>query len=149
MSNIHYEIDAAKKNLYIKRINNEMNDIDKNSERYKELSNIVTILTTPKVDSLNETITLININCVQKKWNYLHNFHKIIKIKEYIKNKYQNYDESFQKRIEEILVTAVEEGNLNSVKLVTYDKDKSIIVDIPCLIINGDKIHLKLPKKCI
>lgn len=149
MSAIFNEIDGARKILYLKRINEELADLDKTSERYKMLTEIVTSYSTPKTSILNETLEKININAFQKNWNQLHNFHKLVKIKEYIKEKYNTIDQTIQKKIENLLAAAVEDGTLNSVKLVTYDKLKCIITDIPCLVINGTNVSLKLPKKHI
>lgn len=147
MSTIYNELDEATKSLYIKRIDNELDDLDENDERYIKLCQIKEKLITPKVSTFNATLNQININAFQKSWNHLHNFHKLVKIKEYIEEEYHDYDTGLQKKIEKCLVDAVESGELNSNRLVTYDKDRSIIVDIPCLTVKNNEVFLKLPKK--
>jgi hypothetical protein len=145
MSSIHNEIDHAKKILLITRINNEMNNLDKTDKKYKLFTNILASLTNVKISSLNETIEKINVNMYQKSWNKLHNFHKIIKIKEFIRKNFNDKNIEFQQNLECKLCDAVKAGQLNSAKLVTYDKSKSEIIKIPCLIINdANDILLKI-----
>jgi|LakMenEpi03Aug12_release.lakeMendotaPanAssembly.Ray.scaffolds.fasta_scaffold461665_2 hypothetical protein len=73
----------------------------------------------------------------RKQWNKLLAFHKIVKIKEYIKENIK--DESMQNEIIEKLTNYANEGRVNTRKYVTYDPNSEKILSMPCLIVDVDK----------
>lgn len=73
----------------------------------------------------------------RKQWNKLLAFHKIVKIKEYIKENIQ--DEQMQNEIIEQLIKYANEGRINTKKYIVYDPNAEKILLMPCLIIDIDK----------
>ena len=73
----------------------------------------------------------------RKQWNKLLAFHKIVKIKEYIKENIQ--DEQMQNEIIEKLIKYANEGRINTKKYIVYDPNAEKILLMPCLIIDIDK----------
>jgi hypothetical protein len=73
----------------------------------------------------------------KKQWNKLPSIHKIIKIKEYIK---ETYGESeLQDEIIIALNKYAEEGKINTKKNVIYDPNAEKILSIPILMVDKNK----------
>jgi len=76
----------------------------------------------------------------KKPWNRLQNHHRIVKIKEYIeKNHKDNENELIA-----LLIPAINNNNLNSMKHVNYDAPSETIIDIPALILDDKTNTYKL-----
>ena len=73
----------------------------------------------------------------RKQWNKLLPFHKIVKIKEYVKENVK--DEELQEEIITKMKTYANEGRINTKKYVVYDPNTEKILSFPCLIIDNDK----------
>lgn len=151
------EIDKIKKDLLRARFENEINflineDEDKNEERIKQLKEVITIVTKDKlikvssVKTMQDTFKDIEKYVYMQPWNKLQNFHKITKIKEFVKKTYN--DENVAKKIEKLLVDAVEEKLLNTAKTVIYNQKEGQIESIPVLKQDDDdEFYLKLVAK--
>lgn len=141
MSTIYSEFDAIRKTLLIKRINNELNDTT-DDERKEQLNSILNSFSkAPETTTLGETLKGINQNIYKTDWHYLPKFHKISKIKEYVRQKFT--DKNIINNVEELLTSAIKLNELNSVKFIVYDKHECRITDIPDLIIDKNEIYLK------
>ena len=81
----------------------------------------------------------------KKQWNKLAAFHKIVKIKEYIKETV--LDETMQDEIILKLSKYTEENSINSKKYIVYDPNTEKILSMPCLVIDIDKKTYQL--KCV
>jgi len=73
----------------------------------------------------------------KKQWNKLLAFHKIVKLKEYIKENVE--DETMQTELIEKLTKFAEEGRINTKKYIIYDPNAEKILSMPCLTIDLDK----------
>lgn len=72
----------------------------------------------------------------KKPWNKLKEIHKIVKIKEFIKD--QHGEGVWQTKIIDSLSAYVNDGKLNKCTLVTYDIELAKITSINCLVVNTD-----------
>ncbi len=142
MTTIFIELDNLRES-FIKQhlINERNNNTNINDERklnldglISELSNTEIIIKKNKEKNNKEKEDInksIDIYLYQKKWNKLIDFHKIVKIKEYLKDKYSTDPNLEQLTL--LLLNAIDEKKINSVKFVDYDDKKSCIINIPCL----------------
>lgn len=73
----------------------------------------------------------------RKQWNKLLAFHKIVKLKEYIKENVK--DETMQTELIENLTKYAEEGRINTKKYIIYDPNAEKILSMPCLTIDFEK----------
>lgn len=81
----------------------------------------------------------------KKPWNRLSSFHKIVKIKEFIKD---NYGEGeLQTKIINEIVKAIQENKMNTKKQVVYDFSKEKIESVPVLKVNLENNEYKLSLK--
>lgn len=134
MSTINVELERVKKILFIQRIKDEIDDIDemKNdgeidediTNRYDIISKIYYNLTQTQ-KNLSTLLEDAYNNVYMKKWNRLPNYHKIQKIKEYLNEKYKNDDKKTD--IEKKLIDLVQDGKLNTCKIVDYDSENKKI----------------------
>jgi hypothetical protein len=121
--NPELDIDNIKKHLFIERINFELKDLNKKSDRYKYLIDILNQLNSQTNDTLDETLDKVNSDEYKKKWFRLSKFHKLIKLKEYI------IEKNLQS-IEKELIKAIEDKQLYTAKEVTYDNVNLKIVKL-------------------
>jgi len=76
----------------------------------------------------------------KKQWNKLIPFHKIVKLKEYIKENAESIgNEQIQNEILEQLIKYANEGRINTKKYIIYDPNAEKILAMPCLIIDLEK----------
>ena len=115
--NIHYIIHK----LYTERIQNELETLDKNSDRYNYLNNLLS--TNTNNTGLMETLKSVSIKQCKKPWRRLPENYKITKIEEYCKEKNIN-DENKNK-----LLTALKNKKLKIVN-VDYDVENTKIINI-------------------
>lgn len=81
----------------------------------------------------------------RKQWNKLSSYHKIIKIKEYIKSKLSCEDSNpFYIEIINKLIQYTEDGKLSSKKNIVYDPNTATILDLPIIQIDIEKKTYKL-----
>ena len=73
----------------------------------------------------------------KKQWNKLLSFHKIVKLKEYLKQITPN--ETMYNELVEKCSKFAEEGRINTKKSVVYDPSAEKILSMPCLTIDIDK----------
>lgn len=137
--NFNNKVDLIKNNLKKKRFENELNYLTNETK-----NNQTTEETTNRIGSLTKIIELIekeNMNAnpnkgkdkyfeeidkyiYKKPWNRLNNYHKIVKIKEFIKTE---YPEIIQDKLLKEISQYAEDGKLNTKKHVEYDpKTESI-----------------------
>jgi len=81
----------------------------------------------------------------KKQWNKLAAFHKIVKIKEYIKETIM--DDQMQDELILKLSKYANENSINSKKYIIYDPNTEKILSMPCLVIDIDKKTYQL--KCV
>lgn len=79
-------------------------------------------------NSLDTAVTNASATICTKKWNRLPDYYKILKIKEYMEEKYNS--EPKRKEIEAMLIKRINDGELNTCKIVTYDTDECKIKKI-------------------
>ncbi len=89
------------------------------------------------VDKKEEMFKEMEKHVYKKQWNRLTPFHKIVKIKEYIKEQYGEGD--MQGKMIGDLIKLVNDNNFNTKKLVTYDPNMEKILAMSCLVVNIDK----------
>ena len=77
----------------------------------------------------------------KKQWNKLLPFHKIVKIKEYLKETIQN--ETMHNELVVKLSKLAEEGKINTKKFVIYDPSAEKILSMPCLVIEENTYQIK------
>jgi len=78
-------------------------------------------------------------NCIYKKpWARLPEFHKIVKVKEYVLS-LKIQDKKQKQQLYDNLVKGIKEKKLTKKNNVVYDSDKGIITQINCVKFNEDK----------
>ena len=98
-----------------------------------------------KPDSDNSSMFDEAIKMVyMKPWNRLPNFHKKVKLTEYVNELYAEHKD--HKKILNLLVNALEDNNLGTIKHVVYDNKNSKIINIPVLCEINGKFQLKIKK---
>ncbi len=104
-------------------------------ERIKNLEDIIAMVDKGEENSnklkknkLEVDFDEINNYVYRKTWNRLPNFHKVVKIKEYIKELVN--DEKTQNEIVKLLSKYVEEKKINTKKFVDYDSKDCKIVEL-------------------
>lgn len=127
MNSINIEIERIKKKFFIRRLLNEMNDIDETTQRYDYIKKIHDELT-ETTNNLGTILEEASNNVYTKKWNRMPNYHKIQKIREYMDDKYKNNPK--RDTIEGKLIELVNDGKLNSCKFVNYDNEEFKILKI-------------------
>lgn len=157
---INYQIETVKNDLFKKRMKHELEflkekkienlnqftnissiDIDK---RIIELENILEIsegVIIPKDETVQQKrenlFKEIDKYTFKKQWTKLTAFHKIVKIKEFIKVTYGEGD--FQSNLIDELTKNTTEGKINSKKCVVYDPNQEQILSIPILTVDLNK----------
>jgi len=157
-SGITNELDDLAKSFKLYRFKNELdfyksqND-KKYSDKIDSLTKIIAGLDgiqDVKEDSKNKIQNVFNEidKMVYKKpWKKLPNFHKNIKIKEYVSDNFKD-KKNDSDIIEKILLDAVENKELNKDEYVAYDQNLCKITSIPILKQNDDgKYILEYPTK--
>jgi hypothetical protein len=91
---------------------------------------------TLKRGNMNETFKEIDKYMMMKPWNRMTNFHREIKIKEFILD--QKYEKDTHDKVSKILYDAINENKLKSNKYVVYDTKIQKILSIPILKENLD-----------
>jgi hypothetical protein len=146
--------DKRKNELLIKRFENEITYLENNQdtvilsisgknngdnvkERIEKLKEILKETKKIKTDKIQGIFDEVDKHIYKKSWNKLLAYHKIIKVKEYIKNTYGEGD--FQTQIIEELTKLIDEKKINTKKCVEYDKDKEKIIKIPILVVDIEK----------
>lgn len=123
INNEDFDIFYIRHNLYNERIQNEINTLNKDSERYKYLNNMISNTSNINIMEMNNTYEdAKKIKC-KKPWRRLPENYKIIKIEEYCKEKNIN-DENKNK-----LLTALKNKKLKIVN-VDYDVENTKIINI-------------------
>lgn len=73
----------------------------------------------------------------KKQWNKLTSFHKIVKLKQFVKEVYGDGD--LQTELVNKLVKSTEDGKMNTKKSVIYDPNCEKILSVPCLTVDLTK----------
>ena len=94
----------------------------------------ITINTTSAKDELFKEIDKYTY---KKQWNKLLAFHKIVKIKEYVKETVK--DNELQEEIILKLSDYASQGRINTKKYVVYDPNLEKILSFPCLVVDNEK----------
>lgn len=148
-TNILSEFDDIKKDLLIQQYKNEyvhlflqqQNEMMDCENRMSELKIII--------DSYNNSIKLeygkfittfngIEEMLIERPWNKLFEYHKIVKIIEYSN---ENFEKNIRNKIKEELIELVKNKKLNKKNEVIYDKNIKKIIDIPILKFNSDNTY--------
>lgn len=149
---LYQEIQEIRKDLFRKRFENELNDINGKPEKYEEdierLEDIKQIIIS--IDKRREKdkgkrkleFSEINNMMYKKQWRYLKPFHRVVKMKEYIR---ENIDENLQKEIIDKVTKLLNKNKLKSSKYVEYNHDICKVIKFNALEINEDgfKINSK------
>lgn len=127
MCSINVEIETVKKQLFIERIQCELEDLNEDEPRYEILSTILKNI--PNDDNvLEKTLEVVYHNTFKKAWSKLPPYHKFQKVKEYLDSKKLPLAE--RKKIEEKIISKINDKTLNTCKYVTYDTDTCKITKI-------------------
>lgn len=140
------DIDVVKNKNYYAKIKAEI-DCLKNGEKTfgltdSEITNRIELLENimgnkifPKKPTLedekNNMFASLEKHIFKKQWNKLLSFHKIIKLKEYIKEKHG--EGPLQDEIVMKLSQHINDGKVNTKKFVTYDPNAEKILSLTCL----------------
>lgn len=153
--NITNELDELVKSLKLYHFKNELNfnlsqNNDKNQDNINLLTKIINNLEKIElVDNKNkiqETFNEIDKMVYKRPWKKIPNFHKTVKIKEYLNENYK--DKKIYDTIEKILLDAIDNKNYNKFELITYDQVLCKITAIPMLKQNSEgHFALELPNK--
>jgi len=91
MHSIHKEIEIVKRDLFTKRLKNELDTIDVNSDRHAYLKVIYDKILTDNDDrNLDHVLEQSSDSMFLKKWNRMSDFHKLKKIEEFVQEKYKS-----------------------------------------------------------
>jgi hypothetical protein len=152
---ISFEIENIRINNFNRKIKNELdylknkdnlniisNSSDQNiAERIELLEKILLEsieMPNKKEESLKQKkdnlFTEIDKYTYKKQWNKLPSFHKIVKLKEFVKQIYGEGD--FQDELCEELSLYANEGKINTKKYVIYDPNLEKILSIPVLVVD-------------
>ena len=120
-NNEEFNIFQIRHNLYHERIQNELDTLNKDSERYKYLNNMIS--SASNINDINSALDKGTRMNYKKPWRRLSEENKIIKIEEYCKEKELD-DEKKNK-----LINAVKNKKLKIVD-VNYDVENIKIINI-------------------
>lgn len=159
MSGITNELDNLAKSLKLYRFKGELNfyqsqNDNKYSDKINQLIKIIDNLEDSQCTediSRNKILNVfdeINKMTYMKPWKKLPDFHKNVKIKEYLDEKYKD-NKNDRNTIEGLLTVAIENKELNKDEYVTYDISLCKITDIPVLKKNENLFKLEFPSKKI
>lgn len=127
MCSVNVEIEKIKKQLFIERIQNEMEDLSEDTTRYTFLSSILKNI--PNDDNiLEKTLESVYHNTFKKTWSKLPSYHKFQKVKEYLDSKKLSQLE--RKKLEDKIILKINDKTLNTCKYVTYDTNTCKITKI-------------------
>lgn len=148
-TNILLEFDDIKRELLIQQYKNEyiylfmrqQNEMTNCENRMSELKIII--------DSYNNSIKLeygkfittfngIEEMLIERPWNKLFEYHKIVKIIEYSN---ENFEKNIRNKIRDELIELVKNKKLNKKNEIIYDKNIKKIIDIPILKFNSDNTY--------
>ena len=155
-SGITNELDDLAKSFKLYRLKTELDfhksrDDDLNSDKINTLIKIITnvegvVEKDTSKSKIQNAFDEIDKMVYKKQWKKFPNFHKNIKIKEYLLEFYETKDE--RDCIENILLNAVENKELNRDEYVIYDQDICKITAIPILKQNSEGLYfLEYPTK--
>lgn len=143
MSLLHIEIDKVRTGLLKDKLHNELDDnyLDDNYpvERKETILKLLTVLeggTGHNKNTLDKYFSTISDNAFSKTWARLNDYHKIVKLKEYVKLTYKDQTDDEIKKIEDTLIQYVKDKKLNAGKLVTYDSKTMKIISVPKLVVD-------------
>lgn len=128
---------------YLKDENNSISSFTNLTNKYDRIKLLETLLEIPieqqtTIEQQRENMTKEMSQYVfRKQWNKLFNIHKIVKIKEYVKDHIK--DQKICNEIIEKLVDHINDGMINTKKYVVYDPNTEKILMLPCLTIDEEK----------
>lgn len=145
------DIDSIVKSLQLYHFTTELEHNKKNDSENVRVAKLETILNTlgnstqTKV-TRKDFFSKIDNSVFTYPWRKLPEFHRNIKIKEYINSKFAEKEASTKTQLEKLLLS---NGDLNSEKHVIYNSTKMEITDIPVLILDTETNRYKLDLKLI
>ena len=154
MATISNELENLAKSFKIYRFSTELGNLKENNDDDAKIEKISKILNS--LNDIPDSITVTNKihsafseidkQVYKKPWSKLPDFHRIIKMKEYIS---ENYPED--KSMQELLLDSINKHKLNTDKTVIYDQIRCKIVSIPALVKEDNcfKVEIKLNKNKI
>lgn len=128
---------------YMKDENNNVTSFSNLLNRYDRIKLLEQILEIPiehqttAKEQRENIVKEMSQNIYKKPWNKLHEFHKITKIKEFVKEHVK--DQQMQNEIITKLVDHITNGMINTKKYVVYDPNGEKILTLPCLVVDEDK----------
>lgn len=128
---------------YLKDENNSTSSFSNLANRYDRIKLLETLLEIPieqqtTIEQQRENMTKEMSQYVfRKQWNKLYEIHKVIKIKEFVKENVK--DQKMQIEITEKLVEHIGNGMINTKKYVVYDPNTEKILTLPCLTVDEEK----------
>lgn len=131
-------ITQIRQSLYKTSLTNELNHLNPNSSKAKELTNIITTLTET---TANPGTNDVDQYIYKRIWRLLHPIHRLVKITEYVKD---NIDEQYQTNILTQLTDLINNKKLTSKKHITYDPLQEKIIAIHALKFKKGKYTIKL-----
>lgn len=135
MTSTIYDVEKTRLEMFVDRINREIKDIDKDSERYKYLMNVLEGLPRDNSENLTTVLEKVSSSVYGKEWRKLPEFHKIQKIKQYLSEKYGDEDYT---EIEKKIIKLVSEKKLGTAKCVEYDTKT---MSIKKIIVSKEEIY--------
>jgi hypothetical protein len=154
---INYDLEVMRDNNFKTKIQNELNYLKDGSKSVSIFSNMSNFDLDDRIMTLEKLLNIksefkksetsqqkkeniiaeIEKYTYRKQWNKLTSFHKIVKLKEFVKD---NFDEGeLQNEIVDKLAKYAEEGRINTKKYVVYDPNTEKILSMPCLTVDINK----------
>lgn len=140
----------AKIKAEIECLKNKERTFGLNEEEVGDRINLLESILENKVYVRKETLTEkkdnmfkeISKDTYKKPWTKLISFHKIVKLKEYVKEHYG--EGTMQSEIVMKLSENINDGKINTKKFVTYDPNAEKILALTCLEVNVEKGTYKI-----
>lgn len=137
---IYNEIGSIIKSNIIYRFALELDDTN-DKERKIQISKVIALLNNKTSEESvkikkNKMFEDIDIQVYNQKWSKLDNYHREVKIKEYIKREYN--DHKYKEQLLEILLEKLNDNKLKTRKYIRYDSSKAEITSINNLEENDD-----------
>jgi len=154
-NNINHEIEAIRNNMFIAKFENELKN---DTSRQEQLKKVIESLNTTNAAKLidqnnNKEMTLedkfkeLDKAIYMQPWNKLNAYHKTVKIKEYVALTFKD-DIELAKEVCKLLLNALNDKKLNTVKTVDYDGKIGKIKSVPVLKKDDDDNYIiKVEKK--
>lgn len=145
---IYNEIESLVKSNIIFRFGLELSNTQ-DSQRKKDIQNILQRYETKREEEnikekREKMFEQIDKEVFKQKWTKLSDFHKEIKIKEYVEEKYNSHKN--KNLLLNLLIETLKEGKLKTEKFIKYDSKNSKIAEINNLLEEEDSFKFENKK---